>query len=155
MKSRSANGKDIELEGPIVCATRGGEASRRTQERAVSLASERGATIIFLFVVDVGFADNLNGDLRQALVAEMSHLGRTLLSVAHDRAERRGVRSETCIRQGPVGDTMKLFLAEVGASVLVMGAPGPGSEQDALQSAEVVAFAHTIENQTGVPVIIV
>ena len=26
--------------GPIVCATRGGEASRRTQERAIALARE-------------------------------------------------------------------------------------------------------------------
>ncbi len=33
--------------GPIVCATRGSEASRRTQERAITLAQERGAPLIF------------------------------------------------------------------------------------------------------------
>ena len=36
----------------IVCATRGGEASRRAQERAISLAKELEAELIFLYVTD-------------------------------------------------------------------------------------------------------
>jgi hypothetical protein len=39
----------------ILCATRGGEASYRTQDAAVALAKERGDELVFLFVADISF----------------------------------------------------------------------------------------------------
>jgi hypothetical protein len=42
----------------ILCATRGGEASLQTQRRAIEMAKERGAKIIFIFVVDVHFLEH-------------------------------------------------------------------------------------------------
>ena len=51
--------------GPIVCATRGGEAGRRTQERAIALAKERGTELIFLCI----FGPNFAGSLSKALSA--------------------------------------------------------------------------------------
>ena len=57
--------------GPIVCATRGGEASRRTQEMAIALARERGAPLIFFFVVDTNFARPANQALAEALVDDL------------------------------------------------------------------------------------
>ena len=39
----------------ILCATRGGEASLRTQDAVIAMAQETGATILFLYVVDVEF----------------------------------------------------------------------------------------------------
>jgi len=141
--------------GPIVCATRGGEVSRRTQERAVELARERGVPVIFFFVVDVNFADHLNEDLQKALIDEMSRLGRTLLSIACYRAERSGVRADTCVRQGTVGGTLQAYLTEVGASALVMGTPSPDSDHHSFQPEEVPAFARKIEAETGIEVVIV
>ena len=58
--------------GPIVCATRGGEASRRTQERAVALARERGDPLIFLFVADTNFTQPANQSLAEALADELA-----------------------------------------------------------------------------------
>ncbi|HIQ01546.1 MAG TPA: hypothetical protein EYH30_05385, partial [Anaerolineales bacterium] len=43
--------------GKILCATRGGEASYRTQDAAIALARERGDSLIFLYVVDTHFLD--------------------------------------------------------------------------------------------------
>jgi hypothetical protein len=60
--------------GPIVCVTRGGEASLRTQERAIQLACERGAALIFLFVADPGFARPVDEKLAAALADELEHL---------------------------------------------------------------------------------
>ena len=143
------------MAGPIVCATRGGEVSRRTQEQAVELAHERGASVIFFFVVDVRFADNLNEDLKKALNDEMARLGRTLLSIARYRAERNGVKADTCVRHGTVSETLQTYLTEVGASALVMGTPRPDSDQHSFKLEEVPAFAHKIEEETGIEVIIV
>ena len=143
------------MAGPIVCATRGGEVSRRTQERAVELAHERGVPVVFFFVVDVHFASHLNEDLQKALNEEMSRLGRTLLSIARYRAERSGVQADTCVRHGTVSDTLQAYLTEVGASALVMGTPRPDSDQHSFEPEEVPAFAHKIEAETGIEVIIV
>ena len=67
---------------PIVCATRGGEVSRRTQERAVALAKERGAELIFLCVVDPSFAGLVDEAMVATLTDELQRLGRSLLSIA-------------------------------------------------------------------------
>ncbi|MEA3339900.1 MAG: universal stress protein [Chloroflexota bacterium] len=45
--------------GKILCATRGGEASYRTQDAAIELAKERGDTLLFLYVVDLHFLDTV------------------------------------------------------------------------------------------------
>jgi nucleotide-binding universal stress UspA family protein len=155
MSQKTDGGVDSRAEGPIVCATRGGEVSRRTQQRAIDLARERDAAIIFFFVVDVHFADNLNPDLQAALVEEMSHLGRTLLRIACYRAQRSGVSARTCVRQGTVAETLQSYLIEVGASTLVMGTPRPESDQHSFQPEEVPVFALKIEAETCVEVVIV
>jgi len=36
----------------IVCATRGGEASRATEDKAIAIARQSGARLAFLYVVD-------------------------------------------------------------------------------------------------------
>ena len=41
----------------ILCPTRGGEASYANQERAIALAVEREAELIFLYVSNVHFLD--------------------------------------------------------------------------------------------------
>ena len=87
--------------GPIVCATRGGEASRRTQERAIALAKERGAPLIFLCAVDPSFAGTVSDELAAALADELRRLGRSLLCIAQARAREKGVEAQTHVRCGP------------------------------------------------------
>ena len=68
--------------GLIVCATRGGEASRRTQERAIVLARERSDELVFLCVVDPNFAGPQSEAVAAALEDELKRLGRSLLNIA-------------------------------------------------------------------------
>ncbi|GAB4536458.1 MAG: hypothetical protein Kow0063_22000 [Anaerolineae bacterium] len=141
--------------GPIVCATRGGEASRRSQEHAIALARERGDPLIFLFVVDTNFTQPANEALAVALADELERLGRGLLCIAYSRAQEQGVAAEMAVRHGAVRQAIQDFLREVQASTLVLGAPAMGSEKRTFSPEEMPQFARQISASTGVEVVVV
>ena len=141
--------------GPIVCATRGGDASRRTQERAIALARERGDALIFLFVADTNFAHPASQALADALVDELERLGRRLLCIARARAEEQGISADIVVRHGAVRQAIEDFLREVQASTLFLGAPGTGSENKTFSPGELPQFAQEINANTGVEVFVV
>lgn len=141
--------------GPIVCATRGGEASRRTQEQAIALARELGTPLIFLFVVDTDFTHSANEALAEALADELERLGRRLLCIAQARAEEQGLSADMVVRHGRVRQAIEGFLREMEASTLILGASGPGSENKAFSPGEIPQFAQEINANTGIEVIVV
>jgi nucleotide-binding universal stress UspA family protein len=141
--------------GPIVCATRGGEASRRTQERAIALAQERGADLIFLCIVDASFANPLNERLAVALEDELKRLGRSLLYVAEARAQERGIAAQTVCMSGPIRENIQTYLERVGASTLVIGDSRSHAIHQAFGSGKVSDFANMLRQTVNVEVIVV
>jgi nucleotide-binding universal stress UspA family protein len=141
--------------GLIVCATRGGEAGRRTQERAVALAKERGDELVFLCVFDPAFAGNLSDALTEALVKEQQWLGRTLMNVAQSRARKRGVNAGAVIRSGPVLENIVDFVRESCASTLVIGEPKVDSALSAFELDTVQSCADQMVDDTGIEVVVV
>jgi nucleotide-binding universal stress UspA family protein len=141
--------------GLIVCATRGGEAGRRTQERAIDLAKERGTELTFLCVFDPGFAASLNSALSAAVVEEQQWLGRTLVSVAQARARERGVTAGAVVLSGVVLDSIEDFLCESEASVLVIGEAKVDSTLSAFRHGTVQSWARHVEQNTSVEVVVV
>jgi nucleotide-binding universal stress UspA family protein len=141
--------------GPIVCATRGGEASRRSQEKAIALAHQTGAPLIFLFVADTNFAQPSNPSLADALTDELERLGRGLLYIARSRAEEQDVSAGMVVRHGPIRQAIVEYLREIQASTLVLGAPGTGTEEKTFSPGELPEFAQEIKASTGVDVIVV
>jgi len=141
--------------GPIVCATRGGEAGRRTQERAIALAKERGTKLTFLCVFDPGFAGHLNSALSAAVAEEQQWLGRALMSVAQARAREQGVEAGAVVLSGAVLDAIEEYLCESDASTLVIGEPKIDSPLSAFQVDRVQSCAEHVEQNTGVQVIVV
>ena len=131
----------------IVCAVRGGAASRRTQEAAIALARERKARLIFLYVEDPRFAEVGDRNLTDALHDELRRLGRALLGIAQSRAREEGVEAEAIVRFGPLAPTLVSVLREVGAQTLVIGEPRQRPEDDDRSPplAEQVAQALPIE----------
>ena len=140
---------------PIVCATRGGEAGRRTQEWAIARAKEQGVDLIFLCVFDPGFAGSSNESLRDAVVKEQRWLGRAVLGIALARAQKEGVGAGTEVRCGPVLETIEEFLRQVDAAALVIGEPKVSSALAAFGPGRVRDFAERVERDTGVEVIVV
>jgi nucleotide-binding universal stress UspA family protein len=141
--------------GPIVCATRGSEASRRTQERAIALAQERGEPLIFLFVVDTALIKPANKELADVVADELERLGRRLLCIAQARAREQGVEAEMAIRHGNVQQGVESFLREVNADTLLIGAPRSGTEHPAFDPAALDEFAERIRAAIGAEVIVV
>jgi len=143
------------MTGPIVCATRGGKACHHTQGRAIALAQENSAELIFLFVADPSFAGPTDERLEAALKDELARLGRSLLYIARERAREQGLEAQTVVRDGPVGESIEAYVQEVNASALIIGTPQAASTYRAFSDQTLDDFASAVEKATGVPVIIV
>jgi len=141
--------------GPIVCATRGGESSRRTQEWAVALSKERAAELVFLAVFDPCSVGEPGEPLSEAIEKEQRWLGRALLGTAQVRARRQGVEASAVVLCGPILETIERYLRRVNASVLVLGEPKVDSALAAFHPDHVSHFAEQVRLDTGVEVIVV
>jgi len=135
--------------GKILCATRGGEASYRTQDAAIALARERGDSLIFLYVVDTHFLDRTERAVRPDVVAEeMARMGQFLLTMAQERAQAQGVQAEVRIRRGEVLEELKAAAREEGADLVILGRPG--EEESTFRQVDLESIAREIEEETGV-----
>lgn len=132
----------------ILCATRGGEASYRTQDAAIALAKERGDTLFFLYVVDLHFLDKTAGAGVVDVEQELTKMGEFLLLMAQERAAEQGVAADTICREGRLREELKNAAREEGASLVVLGRPA--GEESVFKLANLEAFAAEIENETGV-----
>ena len=133
----------------ILCATRGGEASRRTQDAVIAMAQEEGATILFLYIVDVEFLRLTARGVRHDVVAlELEHMGEFLLEMACERAAAQGVVAESCLRHGPLIEALESAAREEDADAIAFGRPaGPESS---FSLADLEALTAQIEEDTGI-----
>ena len=108
----------------ILCATRGGDASRRTQDLVIAMALEEGASVLFLYVVDVEFLKlTARGVRPDVVLTEMEAMGEFLLAMACERATAQGVSAEACIRHGPLVDALESAAREEGVDAIAFGRP--------------------------------
>lgn len=136
--------------GKILCATRGGEASYATQDKAIALAKERTDELLFLFVVDLHFLDKTAEPIVVDVENDMEQMGEFLLLVAKERAAQQGVVAETLYRTGELREELKGAARTKGVSMVVLGQPA--GEVSVFEEAELEAFAREIERETGVEV---
>jgi nucleotide-binding universal stress UspA family protein len=136
--------------GIILCATRGGEASYRTQDAAIALAKDQGDELCFLYVVNLQFLDKTAAPIVVDVEGEMVKMGEFLLVMAQERAAAQGVTAQTTVRQGQIRDEMAAAARELGASLIVLGRPaGPTAHFD---EKAIQAFAEGLQTETGVEV---
>ncbi len=139
--------------GKILCATRGGEASYQTQDQAITLARQRGDSLIFLYVIDTHFLDKTAAPIVVDVGRQVQNMGEFLLAMARERAEREG-RSVQCLcRSGRVRDEIKAVALEEKVDVVVLGRPA--GEANAFAIDELKSFAAEIEAETGSQSVIV
>lgn len=139
--------------GKILCATRGGEASYRTQDQAIELARQRGDEVLFLYVVNIDFLNKTAAPIVVDVATEIEHLGGFLLAMACEWAQKQGVGATFIVRHGKLRDELKAVAREQAVDLVVLGQPaGAGG---AFVPADLEAFAAEIEAETGVEVMIV
>jgi len=138
----------------IVCATRGGAASRSVQDRAIALAVEHAAELTFLYVSDSCSCGAMSDGLAQVVEDELRRLGRSLLHIAHVRAHERGVEAGMVAKCGPVRQTILDQLVETQADTLVVGAPRVISGAQEFGEEGIQAFAEEVTRKTGAQVVV-
>jgi nucleotide-binding universal stress UspA family protein len=110
--------------GLVLCATRGGEESVITQQKAISLAKERAVPLVFLYVADSSFLDKTAAAVVVDVQDELIHMGEFFLVMAVERAVEKGVGAKAVIRAGPFVPTFIEVAHELGATSIVLGRPG-------------------------------
>jgi nucleotide-binding universal stress UspA family protein len=136
--------------GRIVCATRGGEGSKRVQDGAIALAQERGDDLVFLFVVDTSFLNQMAAPLVVDVGARMEQMGRFQLVRAQERAAAQGIETYAVVRRGRLRLELVAVAHELDATTILLGRPLGSTaifEEDTLQ-----AFAAGLEAETGIEV---
>jgi nucleotide-binding universal stress UspA family protein len=138
--------------GLILCATRGGEASYRTQQSAIQLAKERGDDIIYLYVIDLSFLNKTAAPIVINIENELEEMGRFFLLMATERSAEQGVEARSVIRKGIIQEEIKSTVTDEGATLVVLGSPA--GEQSSFQIESLEAFADEIREETGAEAII-
>lgn len=136
--------------GKILCATRGGEASLRTQEAAIHRASESGDELVFFFAFDMEFMAYANYALRSDVVSdEMEKMAEFLMTMAVERAEQQGVSARYLIRHGRFAEALAAAALEEKATLVVLGRPG--DEESQFELAHLQELAEALQKETGIP----
>ena len=105
----------------ILCPTRGGPASYPNQDKAIELALQRKAKLIFLYVYNIQFLHSVSGPVMADVEEEMGEMGEFLLAMAQEKAELAGVQSEAYVRHGGYINAVKDVILEKQVDILVMG----------------------------------
>ncbi|MGD8554599.1 MAG: universal stress protein [Anaerolineales bacterium] len=138
----------------IVCAIRGGPASKPTTARAIALAQETGFRLHFLYVVSLNFMAHTESSRVRRVSHDLHQLGEFILLTATLQAEAAGIQAESHVRHGQLIEEIEAQILELEAKYLVLGAPQEAEEEDAFDLERLNAFARRIEEDTGVQVIL-
>jgi len=105
----------------ILCPTRGGKSSIPNQQWAIQFAKEQNAHLIFLYVSDVRFLDNLSSPLLVDVVHELDELGEFLLAMAQDRAQKAGIKADILVRQGIFREALAEVILDKKVDTVIIG----------------------------------
>jgi nucleotide-binding universal stress UspA family protein len=139
--------------GKILCATRGGEASIRTQKAAIARAKKNKDELIFFYVVDVDFLAQADYALRPDVVTkEMDKMADFLLAMAVERAEKGGVGARYVMGHGNFVEQLKETIEAEGITLVILGRPGEDGSAFELEGLK--RLAEALQAETGVEFLI-
>jgi len=138
--------------GLVLCATRGGEASIPTQEKAINLAKTGGDELAFLYVADSSFLNKTAAAVVIDVDEELMHMGEFMLTMAVERAAERGVAAQPIIRAGVIREVLPVVARELGATTIVLGRPA--GESSRFQESEFERFCQLIEKEAEATVVV-
>ncbi len=136
--------------GKILCATRGGEASLRTQDAAIALAKEQDDELIFLFVADISFLNQTAAPLVVDIEERLARMGRFQLAMAQERAAAQGVTARAMVRCGRLRAELVGAARELAVDLIILGRPL--DRQAIFDDTALQAFATGLQAITGAEV---
>lgn len=139
----------------IVCAIRGGPASRPTIEKAIRLANETDLPLYFLYVVNLDFLAFTSSSRIHLISKQMHEMGEFILITAQAEAQSKDVRAEGIVRQGNIRDEIVSLCLETGARYVVLGKPKIHSEEENVFTIEHLdAFAQRLAAESGAEIVL-
>jgi nucleotide-binding universal stress UspA family protein len=136
--------------GGIVCATRGGEGSEPTIERAIALAQERGLRLTFLYIADLEFMKRATTGRVSLAAEELRKMGEFIMMTLVEQAQARGIEADFAVCEGRFEDQLLRYLVETRPAMLILGCPQP--DTCLLEPPILSHLAQKVEEQTGVRV---
>ena len=107
----------------IICAIRGGPASRTTIDKAIALAQASKQPLHFLYVINLDFLTRTSHSRTTAVTHDMQQMGEMILLLAQETAVAAGIQATTTIRQGRVDEQIVALCQEHDADTIVLGEP--------------------------------
>lgn len=138
----------------IVCAVRGGPASRPTIEKSIELARERDLVLYFLYIVNIDFLDHTTQSRVQTISRQMQQMGEFIILSAQAAAKTKGIEAQGLVRHGKVTDEISRLCREIQADYLVVGRPKFQREDSHFTQTLLADFIKRVEEQTGAKVIL-
>ncbi len=139
----------------IVCAIRGGPASRPTIVKAIALAKETSLQLYFLYIVNLDFLSHTSSSRIHTISREMDQMGEFILLSAQEMALAQEVTAEGVVRHGTVRDEIINLSKEIEASFVVLGLPRGQREEDVFTREQLSSFIQRIEEDSGARVALV
>lgn len=137
----------------ILCPTRGGKASYPNQDRAIALAKEREAELLFLYVSNIKFLRLTALPLVVDIETELEEMGDFILTMAQERAEKAGVKAEITVEQGEFLEILNSVIREHQITTVVMGS---STESTGITTPDYVEkLGKVVSRETGVEFIVV
>ena len=108
----------------ILVPTDGGEQMDAVIDAAVDTATQRGATVHALSVIDRGVFLTLEEGLTDAVDEELTANADRAVQRVTDAATEAGLESEAVVRRGRPGEEILAHAGEIDADLIVMGTRG-------------------------------
>ena len=105
----------------VLCSTRGGKESHANQDFAIRLTQERGTDLLFLYVSNIQLISRAGPPIVVDIEEELDEVGRFLLSMAQERAEKSGVTARTTVRRGIFSEVLQEVIIENKVDIVVLG----------------------------------
>lgn len=137
----------------ILCPTRGGEGSYPNQDRAIAIADERGAEVLFLYITNVQFLGLTAAPKLIDIETEIDEMGEFMLTMAQERAENAGVKALTLVRRGQFREVLIDVIEEYEIDTVVLGSSAGGT--GVITSEYIQELVNAISGKTGVEFVVV
>jgi nucleotide-binding universal stress UspA family protein len=111
----------------ILCPTRGGEGSYPNQDRAIAIAKERDAEVLFLYITNVEFLGLTAAPKIVDIEHEMDEMGEFMLIMAQERAEKAEVKAATIVKRGQFNHVLAEVIEEYQIETVVLGSSFEGT----------------------------
>lgn len=137
----------------ILCPTRGGKESYPNQDRAIAIAKERDAEVIFLYVTNVEFLGLTAAPKLIDIEHEMDEMGEFMLTMARERAEKADVNSNIIVKRGQFRHVLAEVIGEYQVETVVLGSSAGGT--GVVTTEYIQDLVAEIGGKTGVEFIVV